>query len=93
MRETERTYDELRKHSAPAAAYILTNAHKRKVLVKMNARELYHFARLRMDRHAQWEIRRLAEKMIGLAREKAPLTMTLATGYDGFDDAAGALLD
>jgi thymidylate synthase ThyX len=54
--------------------------------MKVNARELYHMARLRADRHAQWDIRELTEKMLAAARSVMPLTLLLATGKDGFDD-------
>jgi flavin-dependent thymidylate synthase len=70
--------------SAPAAAYALLNAQRRRVLVRMNARELHHFSRLREDAHAQWDIRRLAARMLALARERMPITLALATGKDGF---------
>jgi len=68
----------------PWAAYALTNAHRRRVLVKMNARELYHLSRLREDAHAQWDIRRLAARMVALARARMPLTLALAAGKDRF---------
>ena len=48
------------------------NAHRRRILVAANARELYHLARLRMDGHAQWEIRELVGRMVELARRAAP---------------------
>jgi thymidylate synthase ThyX len=54
--------------------------------MKVNARELYHMARLRADRHAQWDIRELTVKMLAAARRVMPLTLLLATGKDGFDD-------
>jgi thymidylate synthase ThyX len=69
-----------------AAAYLLTQAHKRRVLVKMNARELYAFARLRMDCHAQWDIRNIACHMVKLAKEASPLIMMLVCGKDKFDE-------
>ena len=37
--------------------YCLTNSHTRFVQIKINLREMYHFCRMRMDNHAQWEIR------------------------------------
>ncbi|MBN2431221.1 MAG: FAD-dependent thymidylate synthase, partial [Acidobacteria bacterium] len=49
--------------SPPAAPYILTNAHRRRVLFQVNFRELVHFMRLRRDAHAQWDIRHLAAAM------------------------------
>jgi thymidylate synthase ThyX len=67
-----------------AAAYILTNAHRKRVALKVNARELYHIARLRTDRHAQWDIRETAERMVALGKKVMPLTLMLATGKDGF---------
>jgi thymidylate synthase ThyX len=52
--------------------------------MKINARELYHIARLRGDQFAQWDIRRVAEKMTEAGRRAMPLTLMLATGKDGF---------
>ncbi|OPL19471.1 MAG: hypothetical protein AVO35_10665 [Candidatus Aegiribacteria sp. MLS_C] len=60
--------------------YMLTNAHRRRVVMCMNGRELYHFSRLREDEHAQWDIRGTARRMMGILREKAPLTFSLAGG-------------
>ena len=68
----------------PAAAYALVNAQRRRVLVRMNARELHHFSRLREDAHAQWDIRRVAGRMLALARERMPITLALAGGKDRF---------
>ncbi len=68
----------------PAAAYALVNAQRRRVLVRMNARELHHFSRLREDVHAQWDIRRLAGQMLALARQRMPITLALAGGKDRF---------
>ena len=68
-----------------AAAYALTQAHRRRVVVKMNARELYHFSRLRQDTHAQWDIRNVADHMVGMARRVCPLTMLLACGKHAFE--------
>jgi thymidylate synthase ThyX len=67
-----------------AAACILTNAHRKRVLMKLNARELYHIARLRADRHAQWDIRHLTGKMLAQARKAMPLTLMMAGGKDCF---------
>ncbi|MFA5182221.1 MAG: FAD-dependent thymidylate synthase [Syntrophales bacterium] len=85
MTRTNEIYGQMRKAAFAAAPYILTNAHRRRVAMKVNARELYHMARLRADRHAQWDIRELTEKMLAAARSVMPLTLLLATGKDGFD--------
>ncbi|MDO8784777.1 MAG: FAD-dependent thymidylate synthase, partial [Syntrophales bacterium] len=53
---TEEAYNHIRKTAPQAAGYILTNAHRKRVAMKINARELYHIARIRGDRHAQWDI-------------------------------------
>jgi len=82
---TEDLYAELYKTVPTAAGYCLTNAHRKRVLMKINARELYHIARLRADHHAQWDIRNLAVEMIVQAKAAMPLTLMLATGKDGFD--------
>ena len=85
MTRTDEIYRKMRKAAFAAAPYILTNAHRRRVAMKVNARELYHMARLRADRHAQWDIRELTEKMLAAARQVMPLTLLLATGKDEFD--------
>ena len=84
MARTEELYETIRRSAPLAAPYILTNAHRKRVLMKMNARELYHVARLRADRHAQWDIRRLTEGMLACAREVMPLTLLMAGGKDRF---------
>ncbi len=66
------------------SAYALTNGHRRRVLMHVNARELYHIARLRCDAHAQWEIRRLAEEMLSLAKAVWPNLLALCCGKDVF---------
>jgi hypothetical protein len=84
---TEETFDTIRRTSPHAAPYILTNAHRKRVLMKINARELYHMARLRADRHAQWDIRQVTEKMLEQARKAMPLTLMMAGGKDRFAKA------
>ncbi len=86
MARAEETYETIRRASPLAAPYILTNAHRKRVLMKMNARELYHIARLRADRHAQWDIRLITERMLALARNAMPLTLMMASGKDRFTD-------
>lgn len=65
-------------------AYAWTNGHCRKVLMKLNLRELYHFCRLRMDAHAQWEIRQLASDMARSAMDVAPVSAGYLCGKDEF---------
>ena len=54
--------------------YALANAHRVRVLVKMNLRELYHFVRLRSDEHAQWEIQELSEDLRNIVIKHCPLS-------------------
>lgn len=55
------------------ARYILPHGMSSKITVTMNARELDHFFTLRTCNRAQWEIRELAQRMLAIAKEKAPL--------------------
>jgi thymidylate synthase (FAD) len=68
-------YRELCDAGVPAedARYLLPNATETKIIVTMNGRELRHFFTLRCCERAQWEIRYLAEQMLALAAETAPL--------------------
>jgi len=83
---TEEVWDRIRRIAPEAAAYILTNAHRRRVALSLSARELYHLSRVRADRHAQWDIRETAAQMVAEARKLMPLTLLLASGKDGFDE-------
>ncbi len=82
--QTSETFLQLKKKYPEAAQYVLTNGHKRRVLITANLRELYHIARLRMDEHAQWEIRKTATEMIERVAEIAPATAFLACGKSDF---------
>ncbi|MEA2014134.1 MAG: FAD-dependent thymidylate synthase, partial [Thermodesulfobacteriota bacterium] len=81
---TEEAYNRIREISAEAAPYILTNSHRKRVALKVNARELYHISRLREDMHAQWDIRETAERMIRLGKKVMPLALMLTAGKDTF---------
>jgi len=54
------------------ARYLLPNAAETKIVVTMNARELLHFFRVRCCNRAQWEIREMAERMLGHVKKAAP---------------------
>ena len=53
------------------ARYVLPNAATTNITVTMNARELLHFFRLRCCLRAQWEIRRVANRMLEQCKEVA----------------------
>lgn len=85
-KRSEETYYMLLDQVSAVAPYILTNSHRRRVMLGVNARELYHISRLREDRSAQWEIRAVTGRMTELAREVMPLTMLLAGGKDTYPE-------
>ena len=85
INKTNDAYRQIKQKQPLVAAYVLTNAHRKRVLMKLNARELYHLARLRTDAHAQWDIRELSEKMLRAARKVMPQTLMMACGKDSFD--------
>ena len=81
---TNDAHARLEKEIGPAADYVLTNAHRRRVLLKVNLRELYHISRLREDATAQWEIRRVSAEMDRLAAKVMPLSCLLLGGKDAY---------
>jgi flavin-dependent thymidylate synthase len=87
IERTNDAYARLKKEVGEAASYILTNAHRRRVLLKLNVRELYHISRLRQDPTAQWDIRRIAGMMADEARAVMPLSLMLLGGKDRFSQA------
>jgi thymidylate synthase (FAD) len=54
------------------ARFVLPNACTTTIVVTINARSLRNLFRVRMEKHAQWEIRLLAQKMFDLVTEVAP---------------------
>ena len=75
MSSAGRLYEEFVAAGVPAedARFLLPNAAATKIIVTMNARELRHFFTLRCCQRAQWEIRAVAEEMLGLVRRTASL--------------------
>ncbi len=83
---TNEAHAEIGRKAGPAADYVLTNAHRRRALLKLNLRELYHVSRLREDATAQWEIREAAAAMSSLARKVLPLAGLLLGGKDAYPE-------
>jgi len=73
MKKIWELYNEM-KEEVPVedARYILPNATTSKIIVSMNARSLLNFFELRCCLHAQWEIRKLAWRMLHLVKKVAP---------------------
>ncbi len=84
IEKTNSFYLKLREEFPDIAAYILSNAHRRRVLFKINLREMYHFSRLREDPHAQWDIRRTSAQMTDIIKRRFPLCAALLGGKDQF---------
>lgn len=78
MVEVRRAVDRLYKHARALGVphedcrYFTLQGGHTGFVVTMNGRELRHFFSLRCCERAQWEIRELADKMLGLAKEVAP---------------------
>jgi len=81
---TDSLYEKIAKKDKDAAAYVLTNAHRRRVIFKCNARELYHVSRLREDAHAQWDIQNVSSAMSAEAKKAMPLAMMSIGGKDAY---------
>ncbi len=84
--DTDALYTKIAEKDRDAAAYVLTNAHRRRVIFKCNARELYHLSRLREDAHAQWDIRNISSAMSAEAKKIMPLAMLAIGGKDKYQD-------
>jgi thymidylate synthase (FAD) len=68
------TYRQLRDLGVPKedARFVLPNATATRIVTTMNFRELLHFFSLRITPEAQWEIRRVALRMLMLLVPHAP---------------------
>ncbi|MDP8212809.1 MAG: FAD-dependent thymidylate synthase [Candidatus Zapsychrus exili] len=86
VERTNEVYKELKAQVPEVAPYILTNAHRKRVLIRVNARELYHISRLREDAHAQWDIQNVSCDMVAQAKEVMPLTFGLIGGKDKYNE-------
>ncbi len=84
VNETNSVYLKLFEKYGSSADYILTNSHRRNVIMKMNLREAFHFIRLRSDKHAQWDIKNLSDKLLVDIRKLFPLSTMLLSGKDEY---------
>jgi len=60
------------------ARFTLPQAAETKIVVKMNCRQLLHFFEHRCCSRAQWEIRKLANKMLDICKDKLPAVFSNA---------------
>ena len=84
VEKTNEVYAIINKEIPLIAPYILTNAHRRRVLMRLNARELYHVSRLREDAHAQWDIQNISRAMTTEAKKSMPLIFAMVGGKDKY---------
>ena len=91
MKETTEFYKKL---PPTCRNYILTNAHSRRVKMSINLRAFYHFCRLRMDKHAQWEIRNLAHNMCEMVQNNyhESYAIKMLCGKDKFEETKKEVL-
>lgn len=84
INKIENLYTEAKNKWGEAADYILSNSHRKNVILKCNFRELIHISRLRSDKHAQWDIRNISDLMINAVKDKFPMFNILLCGKDSF---------
>jgi thymidylate synthase ThyX len=73
MATADRAYARLAEESPDLAEYVVTHAHKRRLLAKMNLRECYHLLKLRSAEQAHFTIREIALKCLDELRRVHPL--------------------
>ncbi len=72
MQLSEAGFNEVVKVSPPAAQYLATHGHYRRVLSKMNLRECYHLFKLRSSRQAHESVREPVMEAMKLAVTEQP---------------------
>ena len=74
MKTSEQVYSKLRTLNIlkEDARFVLPNASETEIVFTANFRELRHFFLIRLDKHAQWEIRRAAYEMLMIMKKEAP---------------------
>ena len=69
-------YQKLTSKGIPAedARFVLPMGTKTAIVMTMNARSMMHFLKLRLDKHAQWEIRECSEEILKIMKKQMPTT-------------------
>jgi len=83
MNQAAQLYEELWEFHPEAASYVVPNGYNRRVLCRLNLRELFHFTRLRASENAHFSIRRIALRMAELASRAHPLFCAKLSLPDG----------
>jgi len=84
--KTNQAFSKIQEKFPVSAPYVLTNSHRKQVLMRLNVRELYHLSRLREDSHAQWDIQNISREMVSLAKGKMPLCLKFIGAKDKFSE-------
>jgi thymidylate synthase ThyX len=81
-------YDQMKSdnETKEVADYILTNAHRRRILFDANIRQISAFSSERENLFAQWDIRKTANEYVKKMKNFSPLTLDLACGKHEYDD-------
>ena len=85
IKKTEDAFFEIRKRYLVSAQYLVTKAHNRRFLMKMNLRELFYFVRLRGRKVGNFAYRRIAMAVLEEAKKKYPVIMKLFFEEKGLD--------
>ncbi len=72
VQEAEEGFWRVRESHPSVAPYLVTHAHKRRILTKVNARECFHLFKLRTQGQAHFSIRQAMDKALKLAVETHP---------------------
>lgn len=95
IEESNIFYDILRvsNDTRPAANCILSNAHRRRLVLDANNRQLHAIAMERQNLFAQWDIRATVDILINEAKKRNPIAMMLACGKHEYADVKKRLMD
>ena len=72
-RKYPKIYSKIEKQAIEDARYVFPNACETKMVFTINARSLLNFFSKRCCERAQWEIRAVADEMLKLVKEVAPI--------------------
>ncbi|MBI2867052.1 MAG: FAD-dependent thymidylate synthase [Chloroflexi bacterium] len=73
MKKAERAYSAIADEFPAQASYVVTHAHRRRVLCKMNLRECYHLFKLRTSPQAHFTLRRVMLQAMEQAQAAHPV--------------------
>ncbi len=85
IEKVNKLYYKAKEKFEKAAAYLLTNAHRKNIILQCNFRELTHITRLRSDSHAQWDIRDISNMMIEEIKKINPFISLILCGKNEFE--------